>query len=101
LLRYGFPIPDELAAETHGEITLFRGAGCDKCKGTGYKGRTGIHELMSMNDEMRDAILNHSPAHILRKMSVENGMKTLQMDAVRKILMGVTSVDEVLRVLYA
>lgn len=101
LLRYGFPVSDDLAADTNGEITLFKGAGCDACKGTGYKGRTGIHELMLMSDEVRDAVLNHSASHTLRHLAVEQGMRTLQMDAVQKILMGVTSVDEVLRVLYA
>ncbi|MBX7133721.1 MAG: GspE/PulE family protein [Fimbriimonadaceae bacterium] len=101
LLRYGFPLPEEIGAETHGELTLFKGAGCDQCKGTGYKGRTGVHELMAMNDEIRDEILNKSPSHIVRKLAVDNGMRTLQVDAVTKVLMGVTSVDEVLRVIYA
>ena len=101
LLRYGFPLPDEIGADTEGEITLFKGKGCDHCKGTGYKGRTGIHELLIMTDEIRDEILKRGPAHIIRNLAVQSGMKTLQMDAVSKILMGVTSVDEVLRVLYA
>ena len=101
LLRYGFPIPEELGADTGGELTLFRGAGCDKCKGTGYKGRTGVHELMVMTDELRDLVLHKSPSHILRNLAIQQGMRTLQMDAVQKILMGVTSVDEVLRVIYA
>lgn len=101
LLRYGFPLPEEVGADTHGEITLFKGKGCDKCKGTGYKGRTGVHEIMMLTDEIRDQILHRSPSHILRNLAVSHGMKTLQVDAVSKILMGVTSVDEVLRVLYA
>ncbi|MFY9234501.1 MAG: ATPase, T2SS/T4P/T4SS family [Fimbriimonadaceae bacterium] len=101
LLRYGFPIPDEIGADTHGELTLFRGRGCDRCKNTGYKGRTGIHELMVLNDEIRDKILEKSPSHVLRNLAIGNGMRTLQMDSVQKILMGVTSVDEVLRVIYA
>ncbi|MBC8066216.1 MAG: type II/IV secretion system protein [Chlorobia bacterium] len=101
LLRYGFPLPDEIGADTGGEITLFKGKGCDHCKNTGYKGRTGIHELLVMTDEVRDEILKRGPAHIVRNLAVQGGMKTLQMDAVSKILMGVTSVDEVLRVLYA
>ena len=101
LLRYGFPIPDEIGADTHGELTLFRGRGCDRCKNTGYKGRTGIHELMLFTDEIRDKILDKSPSHILRNMAIGAGMRTLQMDSVQKILMGVTSVDEVLRVIYA
>jgi len=101
LVRYGFPVPEEIGADTHGEVTLFRGSGCDHCKGTGYKGRTGVHELMALNDEIRDEILKKSPSHILRRLAVQNDMKTLQMDAVQKILMGATSVDEVLRVIYA
>jgi len=101
LLRFGFPIPDDVATETHGELTLFRGKGCEACKGTGYKGRTGVHELLMMSDEIRDKVLEHSPAHILRNIAVEQGMRTLQMDAVSKILLGITTVDEVLRVIYA
>jgi type IV pilus assembly protein PilB len=101
LLRYGFPIPEEIGAETQGELTLFRGAGCDHCKNTGYKGRTGIHELMVMSDDIKDKVLEKCPSHILRQLGVQNGMKTLQNDAVQKILMGITSVDEVLRVIYA
>ena len=101
MLRYGFPLPDEIGADTNGEITLFKGKGCDHCKGTGYKGRTGIHELMVMTDEIRDEVLKRGPAHLVRNLAVQSGMKTLQMDAVSKILMGVTSVDEVLRVIYA
>lgn len=101
LLRYGFPIPDEIGAETHGELTLFRGAGCDQCKGSGYKGRTGVHELLPFNDEIRDEILKKAPGHVIRNLALRSEMKTLQMDAVQKILMGFTSVEEVLRVIYA
>jgi type IV pilus assembly protein PilB len=101
LLRYGFPIPEELGADTQGELTLFRGRGCDSCNNTGHKGRTGIHELMVFTDDVKDAVLEHAPAHALRALAMGNGMKSLQMDAVQKILMGVTSVDEVLRVIYS
>lgn len=101
LLRYGFPIPEEVGAETHGEITLFKGKGCDTCKGTGYKGRTGVHELMTMTDDVKDEVLKKSPGHVLRNLALHHGMKTLPMDAVQKIMMGVTTVDEVLRVIYA
>lgn len=101
LLRYGFPIPEGVAEETNGELTLFRGVGCNRCKGTGYKGRTGVHELMTMSDPLRDKILERCPSHMIRNLAMSEGMRTLQMDAVSKILMGVTSVDEVLRVIYA
>ncbi len=95
-------MPEGLGSDTNGDITLFKGkAGCDRCKGTGYRGRTGVHELMVMTDEVRDQVLERSPSHVLRNLAVAGGMKTLQVDAVSKILMGVTSVDEVLRVIYA
>jgi type II secretory ATPase GspE/PulE/Tfp pilus assembly ATPase PilB-like protein len=101
LLRYGFPIPDELGAETGGNVNLFRGAGCDHCRHTGYKGRTGVHELLVVTDDIRDEILRKSPSHILRNLAIQAGMRTLQADSVQKILLGVTTVDEVLRVIYA
>jgi type IV pilus assembly protein PilB len=101
LVRYGFPVPEEMGQDTHGDLTLFKGAGCEKCRGTGYKGRSGVHELMIMQDDIRDRILEKAPSHILRQMAVANGMKTLQVDAVSKIVMGITTVDEVLRVIYA
>ena len=101
LLRYGFPLPEELGAETNGELHLFRGKGCDHCKGTGYRGRTGVHEIMVMSDTLRDMVLRKAAVHEIRTVAIQEGMKTLQMDAVQKILLGITSVDEVLRVIYA
>lgn len=101
LVRSGFPLPEEIGSETGGEITLFKGEGCEKCKGSGYKGRTGVHEIMVMNDEIRDEILKRSPGHVLKKLATAAGMRTLQHDAVQKILMGVTTVEEAVRVLYA
>lgn len=101
LIRYGFPIPANFAEESGGNVTVFKGAGCERCKNTGFKGRTGIHEVMAINDPIRDEILRRSPAHMVRKLAVENGMKTLQVDAIMKVLMGITSVDEVLRVIYS
>ena len=99
--RHGFPIPPPEEGGDEAEFTIYKGAGCDRCKGTGYKGRTGVHEMMMMSDEIKDKILDHAPAHVLRNLAVANGMKTLQMDAVSKILAGVTTADEVLRVIYA
>ncbi len=101
LLRFGLPVADEVGSETGGELTLFRGKGCEKCNGTGYKGRTGVHELMPITDGLRDLLLTKSPSHILRAQAVKDGMRTLQMDSVAKILMGTTTVDEILRVIYS
>ena len=101
LLRYGFPLPEEIGADTGGELTLFRGRGCEKCAHTGYRGRTGVHEVLVFTDDVRDKILEKCPSHVIRNLAIGHGMKTLQSDAVQKILNGVTSVDEVLRVIYA
>jgi type II secretory ATPase GspE/PulE/Tfp pilus assembly ATPase PilB-like protein len=56
---------------------------------------------MVMTDDIRDRILHSAPAHELRNLAVANGMKTLQYDSMQKILMGVTTVDEVIRVIYS
>lgn len=101
LLRYGFPLPDEVGAETEGKLSLFRGAGCDHCKKTGFKGRTGVHEFLAFTDPLRDLTLKKEPTHVLRELAIQEGLRTLQADAVQKILLGSTTVDEVLRVIYA
>lgn len=101
LRRFGLPVPDGLGDDTGGKVKLMKGRGCDVCKGSGYKGRSGIHELLFMNDEIRDEILKRNPAHVIRNLAVKAGMKTLQMDAMAKILQGTTSVEEILRVIYA
>lgn len=96
----GLPI-DHTEFANGGDITVRVGAGCEACKKTGYKGRTGVHEIMVVTDEIRDQILLKQPGHILRTLALKDGMKTLQMDAVSKIIAGTTNVQEVLRVLYA
>ena len=101
VLRFGFDLPQALIDDPGETITLYRGAGCDKCKKSGYKGRTGIHELMIVSDDLRDMILKHEPSHLLRAAAVKNGMATLQSDALSKVLLGITTIDEVVRVIYA
>jgi type IV pilus assembly protein PilB len=97
LTRLGFKVPDG----TPEKITLHKGKGCENCKETGYKGRTGVHELLVVTNEVRDAILNQEPAHVLKNLAEEQGMEALQVDAVAKILDGITTVEEALRVIYA
>jgi len=101
LVRVGLPVPEGLGDDTGGKVKLTRGRGCDTCKGSGFKGRSGIHELLFMTDEIRDEILKRNPAHVIRNLAVKAGMKTLQMDATAKILLGKTTVEEILRVIYA
>jgi type IV pilus assembly protein PilB len=83
------------------EVTFFRGRGCDFCKGTGYKGRIGIYELMPITDKIRDLVLANSSSYAIKEAAVEGGMKTLRDDAMQKILLGLTTVEESLRVMYA
>ena len=83
------------------KVTFYRGRGCDHCRGSGYKGRIGVYELMLMNDRLRDLVLQKSSSHLLREAAIDAGMKTLKDDAVAKILLGQTTLEECLRVIYA
>jgi general secretion pathway protein E len=80
---------------------FFIGAGCDKCFQTGYRGRTGIYELLLINEEIQDMIYKRETAGTIKKIALEMGMQTLRMDGARKVLAGITTVSEVLRVTQA
>ena len=82
-------------------VTLHRGVGCATCSSTGYKGRMAIHEVMVLSDEFRKAVLQRRPATELKKIARESGMQTLRECGVRKILKGMTTVEELLRVAHA
>jgi general secretion pathway protein E len=77
---------------------LSRGAGCDDCRGTGYRGRTGIYEFMGMSEEIRSLALRKTPGHEIRQRAIAGGMTTLRQDGWHKCCLGVTTVEEVLRV---
>ena len=83
------------------EITFYRGRGCDACKGTGYKGRVGVYELMPVNDKVRELILARASSYAIREAAIEAGMRTLKDDAMEKILLGITTLEESLRVIYS
>lgn len=87
--------------EDGSEVTLSRGKGCDYCKGTGYKGRIGIYELMPITDKIRDLVLARASSYVVKEAAIESGMKTLRDDAMEKILLGVTTLEESLRVIYS
>ena len=82
------------------DIQFYRGRGCDHCKMTGYRGRSGIHEVFTLSDRTRALILQRASATEIRQAAVEEGMKTMQDDGLRKTLNGVTSMEECLRVVY-
>ncbi|MEM6459596.1 MAG: GspE/PulE family protein, partial [Planctomycetota bacterium] len=89
---------DHLAMQGIGPDQVFHGAGCDKCRGTGYAGRLGIYELLVLNDQLRDRVAANPNVTEFRRMCVEGGMVTLREDGFRKVAAGRTTVDEVLRV---
>jgi general secretion pathway protein E len=80
------------------DAPIYEAGGCDACKHTGYKGRTGIHELFVLDKKMHSAILDGADATILHSVARQNGMYTLFEDGLRKVAAGVTSLEEVLRV---
>jgi type IV pilus assembly protein PilB len=83
--------------EEMGSKKFFRGAGCDKCNNTGYKGRVGLFELMIMNDDLREMVMRNSTSDELRVKAKSYGMVTLRDMGLKFINEGITSVDEVLR----
>jgi general secretion pathway protein E len=98
-------IPDEeslqnigIAAEMISGKTIYRGAGCPSCLKTGYRGRTGIFEMMMLTDTVKNLILRTSDANAVKHSAVEQGMITLRQDGAQKVLAGVTTIEEVFRV---
>lgn len=77
---------------------IYKAVGCDHCRGTGYQGRTGIHELLVLDEAMRRAIVAGDDASRLHSLACQSGMLTLYEDGLRKVAAGVTSLDELLRV---
>jgi type IV pilus assembly protein PilB len=78
--------------------TLFKGAGCKMCQGTGYKGRAGIHEFLMMDSELRKLVLKEVAAGPIREIAVKNGMRTLLEDGLIKVTQGLTTIEEVMTV---
>ncbi|MEA1995076.1 MAG: type II secretion system protein GspE, partial [Campylobacterota bacterium] len=77
---------------------LYRGKGCDRCRKTGYLGRTGIFELLIIDNEIRSMVTEKIDAQKIKTFAVSKGIKTLRMDGLNKVLEGTTTLEEVLRV---
>jgi len=77
---------------------LYRGKGCGKCGGTGYHGRTGIFELLSMDGDIISFINKSTDSQKIKRIAIEKGMKTLRDDGLHKVIHGITTMEEVLRV---
>ncbi|MFQ5521381.1 MAG: GspE/PulE family protein, partial [Candidatus Methylomirabilia bacterium] len=96
------PTPADLhalgIAEARETTSLFKGAGCEECRGTGYRGRAGLFELFAITEEVRGLILRKAPAGEIRRHAAERGMVMLREDAWAKAKAGMTTVEEILRV---
>jgi general secretion pathway protein E len=97
--------PDELALQSVGintamaaQGTIHRAVGCENCFQTGFRGRSGIFEIMVMEDELKSLILKTFDSNRIKKKAAEKGMVTLRQDGIQKLLTGVTTIEEVFRV---
>ncbi|MHC4596043.1 MAG: GspE/PulE family protein, partial [Planctomycetota bacterium] len=77
---------------------LYKGLGCENCLDTGYLGRTGIFELLVIDDDLKELISKRRGSHIIKEAALEKGMSTLREDGLRKALAGETTLEEVYRV---
>jgi len=91
--RIGFPY------EAGDPPTLYRAVGCGRCNDIGYRGRMGIHEVMSMSEEIERACVEHASGDVIGRIAVAQGMKTLRDDGFEKVRMGLTSIEELMRVI--
>jgi type IV pilus assembly protein PilB len=89
-----------LGMQEDADVQFFRGQGCASCKGTGYRGRIGVYELLAVNPEIRELVLKRASSEQIKEAALRNGMRQLRDDAMEKILLGMTTVEESLRVLY-
>jgi len=87
-----------ITAEDMKDKTLYKPRGCDNCTGTGFRGRRGIFELMIMNSELRNLAFDRSATNKIRKAAIAGGMKTLLGDGKLKVLNGITTAEEIVKV---
>ena len=92
------PIAGEVAGDPLLPATEWRGRGCEQCNGTGYRGRTGIYELLVADDALRAELMRRGSARDLRSVAVAAGMQMLYQDGLRQVRAGQTTLEEVLRV---
>jgi general secretion pathway protein E len=91
--NYGADVLDEYPGP---HVTIGRPRGCDKCAQTGFSGRRGIYELLMMDDNVGPLVLKGADAQTIKRAAIEAGMDSLRDDGARKVLAGLTSVEEVL-----
>jgi type IV pilus assembly protein PilB len=99
------PTPQEMSIYNHygtsqARPVFYRGNGCRECKETGYSGRTAIHEVLALTSELRSLVASDSPIEDIRQAALRAGMVTLQEEGMRLVSEGVTSISEVIRVVF-
>lgn len=80
------------------DLTFYKGKGCDRCNGSGYSKRMAVMEVLENTEEIRDLIVRNAPSNEIRKQGMADGMITIFEDGMQKVLLGVTTIEEVLRI---
>lgn len=91
-------LPKEEAAGESGEVMIYKGAGCETCGGQGYKGRTAVFEVLTNSETISRLVLEHQPTQAIEAQAIKEGMVTLKQDGYQKVLEGITTVEEIIRV---
>ncbi|MDI6771835.1 MAG: type II secretion system ATPase GspE [bacterium] len=81
-------------------VVFYRGQGCDHCRGNGYRGRIGVYELLVISDTVRSMIVQRASSTEIKAQAIREGMRTLRDDGLEKVMAGVSTIDEILRVVY-
>ena len=92
LLKLGF------IEESLSDLKIYEAQGCPECNQTGYRGRIALYEVMPIKDEIKDLILTGASANEIKKEAVKLGMLTLRQSGIRKVISGITSIEEILRI---
>lgn len=101
--KQGMTLPTEVLEEVgvdpveYGSTTFYKGAGCERCGQTGYRGRTAIHEIFVMDSELRKMVIRNESTIRIKKAALARGMRSLRLDGWEKVLLGQTTVEEVMR----
>jgi type II secretory ATPase GspE/PulE/Tfp pilus assembly ATPase PilB-like protein len=81
----------------HPSVPLYRGKGCPVCRNTGYRGRTGVFEVLVLDDELRELVVDNAPTEIIKRRAIESGsMRDMRDDSIKKALLGITTLEEAL-----
>jgi type IV pilus assembly protein PilB len=94
LLKVGVP------EDRIGKFMCYHGAGCAHCNNTGYRGRLALYEVMPLGDELKELVLQGASAMDIKREALKNGMATLRMSGISKVMEGATSLDEIMRVTF-